>query len=176
MSDNKFDFIEDYFQKADLLPAIVQEKDTNEVLMLAYMNRESMQKTFEKCGYKLIYGKRLQFGKKSTFRRRFYVYIEGDGRVDIGDDCFFNNGASLNSLSSITIGDRCVFGEDVKIYDHNHKFRDLTRPVKDQGFSSKPVVIGSDTWVCSNCVILQGVTIGSHCVIGANCLVWIWAE
>ncbi len=126
----------------------------------------------KKFCYKLIYGKRLQFGKKSTFRRRFYVYIEGDGRVDIGDDCFFNNGASLNSLSSITVGDRCVFGEDVKIYDHNHKFRVLTRPVKDQGFSSKPVVIGSDTWVCSNCVILQGVTIGSHCVIGANCLVY----
>ena len=40
-------FIERFFQKADLLPAIVQEAGTNEVLMLAYMNRESMKKTLE---------------------------------------------------------------------------------------------------------------------------------
>ena len=42
--------LEKYFAKADLIPAIVQEKSTGEVLMLAYMNRESMQKTLE-TGY-----------------------------------------------------------------------------------------------------------------------------
>ena len=39
-----------YFEKAELIPAIIQEKATGEVLMLAYMNRESMEKTFE-TGY-----------------------------------------------------------------------------------------------------------------------------
>lgn len=42
--------VEKYFKKSDLIPAIIQENDTNEVLMLAYMNRESMQKTLE-TGY-----------------------------------------------------------------------------------------------------------------------------
>ena len=42
--------IEKYFKKSDLLPAIVQEESTGEVLMLAYMNRESMRKTLE-TGY-----------------------------------------------------------------------------------------------------------------------------
>ena len=42
--------LEKYFAKADLIPAIVQEKSTGEALMLAYMNRESMQKTLE-TGY-----------------------------------------------------------------------------------------------------------------------------
>ncbi len=41
------DEIDRYFQKSDLLPAIIQDDDTDEVLMLAYMNRESMKKTFE---------------------------------------------------------------------------------------------------------------------------------
>ena len=41
---------EKYFEKAELIPAIIQEKATGEVLMLAYMNRESMEKTFE-TGY-----------------------------------------------------------------------------------------------------------------------------
>lgn len=42
--------IEKYFKKSDLIPAIIQEDKTGEVLMLAYMNRESMQKTLE-TGY-----------------------------------------------------------------------------------------------------------------------------
>ncbi len=59
MSENQFDFIEDYFQKADLLPAIVQEKSTGQVLMLAYMNRESMRKTFE-TGYTWFFSRSRQ--------------------------------------------------------------------------------------------------------------------
>ena len=42
--------LERYFQKGELIPAIVQEKGTNEVLMRAYMNREILQKTLE-TGY-----------------------------------------------------------------------------------------------------------------------------
>lgn len=36
-----------FFQKSELLPAIVQEFETNEVLMMAYMNEESLKKTLE---------------------------------------------------------------------------------------------------------------------------------
>ena len=39
--------LDKYFVKSELIPAIVQEKSTGEVLMLAYMNRESMQLTLE---------------------------------------------------------------------------------------------------------------------------------
>lgn len=35
------------FEKSELIPAIIQEIETNEVLMLAYMNKESLQKTIE---------------------------------------------------------------------------------------------------------------------------------
>ena len=36
------------FDSNGLIPAIVQDSETNEVLMLAYMNAESLQLTFEK--------------------------------------------------------------------------------------------------------------------------------
>ncbi len=39
-----------YFAKAPLIPAIIQEKTTGKVLMLAYMNEESLRKTIE-TGY-----------------------------------------------------------------------------------------------------------------------------
>ena len=48
--------LECYFEKSDLIPAIVQEAGTGEVLMLAYMNRESLQKTLE-TGYTWFYSR-----------------------------------------------------------------------------------------------------------------------
>ena len=59
--------LDKYFVKSELIPAIIQEKSTGEVLMLAYMNRESMQKTFETgytwfCGQEAVrsFGTRVQ--------------------------------------------------------------------------------------------------------------------
>ncbi len=42
--------LDKYFVKSDLIPAVVQEKDTGDVLMLAYMNKDSLVKTLE-TGY-----------------------------------------------------------------------------------------------------------------------------
>lgn len=49
----------DYFKKSPLLPAIVVEDETNEVLMLAYMNEESFQKTLE-TGYTWFWSRSRQ--------------------------------------------------------------------------------------------------------------------
>lgn len=51
--------IELFFRKSELLPVIVQEEETGEVLMLAYMNRESMRKTLE-TGYTWFYSRSRQ--------------------------------------------------------------------------------------------------------------------
>lgn len=40
--------LDKYFKKGDLIPAIIQEDSTGEVLMLAYMNRDSMQKRLKR--------------------------------------------------------------------------------------------------------------------------------
>ncbi len=42
--------IKQYFVKGELIPAIVQEYSTGDVLMLAYMNEESLKRTIE-TGY-----------------------------------------------------------------------------------------------------------------------------
>ncbi len=48
-----------YFQKGELIPTIVQQSGTNEVLMLAYMNKESLAKTIE-TGYTWFYSRSRQ--------------------------------------------------------------------------------------------------------------------
>lgn len=47
------------FKKAPLVPSIVQETGTGEVLMLAYMNAESLEKTLE-TGYTWFYSRSRQ--------------------------------------------------------------------------------------------------------------------
>ena len=84
---------------------------------------------------------------------------------------FFNNGCSLAALDSIVIGDGCLFGENVKIYDHNHRFRDSSKRIKDQGFKTEKITIGKHCWIGSNVVILKGTKIGDNCVIGAECVI-----
>ncbi len=44
------------FQKADLIPAVIQDAASGQVLMLAYMNRESLEKTLE-SGYTWFYSR-----------------------------------------------------------------------------------------------------------------------
>ena len=51
--------LDKYFKKADLIPAIIQEDSTGDVLMLAYMNKESMQKTLE-TGYTWFWSRSRQ--------------------------------------------------------------------------------------------------------------------
>lgn len=50
------DELDRYFKKSDLIPAVIQEDATGEVLMLAYMNREAFVKTME-TGYTWFYSR-----------------------------------------------------------------------------------------------------------------------
>lgn len=122
--------------------------------------------------YKLIYGERFQCGSHFKVRGNFKLYIEPTGHISFGNECFVNNYFSATSLQSISIGNNCLFGEGVKIYDHNHNYKDKDKLIGDQGFTSKEVVIGNNCWIGSNVTILAGVMIGDNCVIGANCLIY----
>lgn len=121
---------------------------------------------------KLIYKNKFIFGKNFYVRKNFCVVIEENGQINIGDDVFFNNNCSINSIKSISIGNDCIFGENVHIYDHNHKYDNKDIPINKQGFNSGNINIGNNCWIGSNVIILKGVTIGNHCIIGANCVIF----
>ena len=121
---------------------------------------------------KLEDGNSLQVGKNFSFRNNFSLRIKETGKIIIGENVFFNNGASLNAIKEIRIGNNCIFGENVKIYDHNHKYKDDSMLISKQGYSSKTIIIGDNCWIGSNVVILPGVKIGSNSVIGAGCIIY----
>lgn len=51
--------LEQYFAKGELIPAVVQEASTGQVLMLAYMNMESLKRTLE-SGYTWFWSRSRQ--------------------------------------------------------------------------------------------------------------------
>ncbi len=72
------------FDANGLVPAIVQDAETNEVLMLAYMNRESLQLTLEKGETYFWARSRKELWHKGETSGNFQQVVEI--RVDCDED------------------------------------------------------------------------------------------
>ncbi len=114
----------------------------------------------------------LNIGNNFSARNNLSLSLMNSSKIIMGNNVFFNNNCSINALESIEIGNNVLFGENVKIYDHNHKYSDTNKPIYEQGFSTSKVKIGSNVWIGSNVTILKGVTIGDNSIIGANTLIF----
>jgi len=115
---------------------------------------------------------RIKLGNNIVIRRNFSLIIEGYGDLNVGNNVFFNNNCSISCLGKITIGNDCIIGENVKLYDHNHNYKDNNMLIREQGYTTGKIVIGNNVWIGSNVIILNNVTIGDNIVIGSNCLVY----
>ncbi|UQB67769.1 acyltransferase [Epilithonimonas zeae] len=102
--------------------------------------------------------------------RNYCNFVLGENAtVILEKNVFMNNYCSINAIEKIEIGENTLFGEGVKLYDHNHEYNEKT--VEHRKFTSSPIKIGKNCWLGSNVTVLKGVTIGDNCIIGANCLV-----
>lgn len=116
----------------------------------------------------VVYG-RLCVGDQVTFRGgrvRTLIDVKASGAVSIGSRSFINSGVEIQSVVGVTIGSGCLLGDEVVIQDTS--FHEV-----DEGAAPKvaPVVIGDNVWIARRAIILPGVTIGDHAVIGAGSIV-----
>ena len=51
------------------------------------------------------------------------------------------------------------------------EFADTEIKIRDQGYTTGLVHVGSRYWLGSNVVLLKGACIGNNCVIGAGCVI-----
>ena len=92
--------------------------------------------------------------------------------LEIGPGCFISHGAHLSCVEGITLGPRVMIADHVYVADHDHDYRAVDIPIKQQALiASGPVTIGADSWIGANACITGGVRIGRHCVIGAQSVV-----
>jgi acetyltransferase-like isoleucine patch superfamily enzyme len=95
--------------------------------------------------------------------------VAGDGRVLIGADCHFTYSVLIQCSTTIEIGDRCMFGQSTIVIDGQHRFRDFTRPMLDQGYDFSDIRIEDDATITTKCSIMA--SIGTRAFIGANSVV-----
>ncbi|MBR5476838.1 MAG: acyltransferase [Bacteroidaceae bacterium] len=81
----------------------------------------------------------------------------------------------IGCINRVEIGEYTTMGARTYITDHTHgtvEREDLLLPPRHRNLYSKgPVKIGKYVSIGEGCIILPGVTIGDHSVIGANAVV-----
>ena len=94
--------------------------------------------------------------------------LEGD--IILGNKVLINSNTIITSWSSVIIGKDTIVAPFCHITDRKHGLQKGLLCTSQKG-TIKPIFIGSDVWIASSCIILQGIKIGNGAVIGANSLV-----
>jgi acetyltransferase-like isoleucine patch superfamily enzyme len=91
--------------------------------------------------------------------------------VRLGSHTLIGKGSAIVAHESVVIGDHVYTGHHVYITDANHGYEDVDTPIGRQFAPSRPVRIGDGSWLGHGAVVLPGVTIGEHVVVGAGSVV-----
>ncbi len=124
---------------------------------------------FEKGSLHITNQGRLSLGKFNGLSRGYD--IEVSGKLILGNHNFFNRNVKIVCLDKIEIGNDCIIADSVHIYDHDHRFEDVTRPIRDQGYVTSPIKIGNNVWIGAKATLLKGVSIGDGVIVAAGSVV-----
>jgi acetyltransferase-like isoleucine patch superfamily enzyme len=120
---------------------------------------------YARRGYgRLILGRWLHLGVDTALRCH-------EGTLSVGDKSVLGRGVSVNCYLDVEIGASSLFADDIYVSDFDHKYADLTMPIKDQGISKARVRIEPDVWIGTKATVTSGVVIGQGAVVGANAVV-----
>lgn len=131
---------------------------------------------FKTLSHKCSFGKRVKIEGNVSFGTN----ISFDDNVEVRNRTKFpsyvGNNTSINRNSVLRgyfkIGQNVAIAPNCTIIGGNHNFSQLDIPIKQQGVNTRGgVIIEDDVWIGANCVILDGVTIGTGSVIGAGSIV-----
>ena len=110
-------------------------------------------------------------GEGVEFRRKFRAELAGrDSRIEFGAGSVCTYDVLMQCGTTIVIGERVMFGQATIVVDGNHRFRDLDKPMLQQGYDFNPIRIADDAVVTTKCTII-GADLGTRAFIGANSVV-----
>jgi len=111
---------------------------------------------------------RLVLRKRSLIEKQCVVNT-WHGDVILEEGTFIGIGSIV--IGPVTIGKGSGCSQHCFIAGESHQYQDVGVNCLSQGFDVKPVTIGEDVWIGSNCVVVPGVSIGKKSVIGAGSVV-----
>ena len=109
-------------------------------------------------------------GPRVEFRRNFRAELSPGATVEIGADTRFTYDPIIQCGERIEIGERCMIGQSTLLVDGNHRFRGLDRPMLEQGYDYRPVVLEDDAVLTTKCTVV-GARIGRRSYVGAGAVV-----
>lgn len=93
----------------------------------------------------------------------------GGGHVHFGSHVYANFNLTCVDDTHIYVGDYTMFGPNVTIAMAGHP---IWPDLREQAYQyNMPVRIGKNCWIGAGAIILPGVTIGDHVVVGAGSVV-----
>jgi len=145
----------------------------------------------------LYLGKNVQFFNASNIELGKWVQLEDNVKVSalskdkvvLGDNVkigaysqviaatSFNNNVGIGEFAylggggGLEIGDDCIVGQYFSCHPENHLFGNLEELIRMQGVTRKGIKIGNNCWIGSKVTVLDGVTIGSHCILAAGAVI-----
>lgn len=120
---------------------------------------------YARRGYsRVVLGKWVHLGANTALRCH-------EGTLTLGDKSNLARDISINCYLDVEIGDSALIADNVYISDFDHRFDDLTTPIKDQGITKARVRIERDVWLGTKVTVCRGVHIGEGTVVGANAVV-----
>lgn len=145
------------------------------------LRRAALQGAFRSCGTKLSIGpgatilfpERISIGDRLNTSPGIILAASEEGTLSIGSDCSFNAHSQFlaGPRGSIAIGDGVLVGPNAIIRNCDHAWRDVSRPIREQGHVCRDLVIEDNVWIAANAVVLGGATIRSGSVIAAGAVV-----
>lgn len=115
-------------------------------------------------------GKRVTVGKYSLIECTSVLWNLGEG-LRVGDGSSIGDYSFIGCAAGVTIGANVLMGQRVSFHSQNHNFDDVTRPIREQGVTSSPIVIGDNCWLGAGSIVLSGVEIGAGSVVAAGSVV-----
>lgn len=91
--------------------------------------------------------------------------------ISIGDGVHMTCDAKILCAGHITIEDYVLLGPDVFIIDHSHGIDPTKKTYSGQPLEIKDVLIKTGAWLGAKTIVLPGITIGAHSIIGAGSVV-----
>ena len=113
---------------------------------------------------------RMKLGKKIRVHSGCKLSVTPNAEMIIGENTALNYNCILVARKSITIGNDCVFGPGVVVYDHDHDYKH-TELMNGKDFQVESIVIGNNVWIGANAIILKGSVIGDNSVVAAGTVV-----
>lgn len=115
--------------------------------------------------------KAIRIGKHSIIGLCVKICSGFNGGITIHEGVGIFEYTAIDIHNSLEIGANTLIAPFCYITDYDHILSKPDTPIIQQGYRSKPIIIGKNVWIGAKSVILKGVTIGDNTVIGAGSVV-----